>query len=79
MSKVKIKLRHRCNALGNEGLPGDVIEVDRAFADKVIKGRGAVELTGDDAKCECKCSHPRVVEAEAKRSKSSSSKATATA
>jgi hypothetical protein len=38
---VKVTLLSNCGAKGSEGLPGDVVTMDKDLADRLIKRRGA--------------------------------------
>jgi hypothetical protein len=41
MAKRTIELNHYCHVPGAEGVPGSVIEVDEALAEKLIAAGGA--------------------------------------
>lgn len=40
MMKVKVKLRSICNVKGSEGMPGDVVDMEKVQADAIVEGQG---------------------------------------
>ena len=44
--KVKLKCRLQGGTAGDSGEPGDVVDLDKAYAERLIKNRMAEEVSG---------------------------------